>query len=174
MWNGVLTLFKVDKKYFFLHTVLEHLQSEMWQFIYLTSKYGGHYTKGKQPTHANQFIFLCHNLEKIKLRQVEEEYYKLMDHPGNTPSEKGTIVDISGVHVDPSKMIGGMFAPTPSTDELLQRQMDLAKATGMVPKNTLHTIQEGFPNAKRSQVYPHDQEASSRRKSTSSIPSLPV
>jgi Protein of unknown function (DUF4231) len=171
MWNGILTLFKVDKKYFFLHTVLEHLQSELWQYIYLTSKYGGHYTKGKEPTHANQFQFVCHNLEKIKLKQVEEEYYKLLDNPSGVPTDKHTVVDVSGSQVDPSKVVGGMFVPTPSTDQLLQKQVELAKATGMVPKNTLHPIQERQPNVSsvQEQVTSSSQEPARRRPTNSTL-----
>ena len=34
--NGLLTLFRLDKRYYYLHTVLEHLISEGWQYIELT------------------------------------------------------------------------------------------------------------------------------------------
>ena len=146
MCNGVLTLFKVDKKYYFLHTVLEHLQSELWQYIHLTSKYGGYYTRNKVPTYANQYVFLCHNMEKIKLKQVEEEYYKLMDTQSST--DKHHTVDVSGSSIETSKMVGGLFVPTPSTEELLQKQKELAKAIGLEPKNTLVTIQEDQYDAK--------------------------
>lgn len=74
--NGVLTLFKIDKKYYFLHSVLEHLQSEMWQYIYLTGNYT---TPTLIPTHQNQYAQLCSNMEKLKIKQVEEEYYKVSE-----------------------------------------------------------------------------------------------
>jgi hypothetical protein len=76
--NGVLTLFKVDKKYFLLHTSLEQYKSEAWQYIYLTGKYGK--IKDKvQPTHANQYPLFTHHLELIKLKLIEEEYFKLTE-----------------------------------------------------------------------------------------------
>lgn len=77
--NGVLSTFKVDKKYYFLHTTLEQLRSEGWQFLELSGRYSGFYTPGIKPSHENQFIYFCHAIEKIKMKQVEEEYYKLSE-----------------------------------------------------------------------------------------------
>ncbi len=91
--NGILALFKIDKRYYYVHTTLEHLVSEGWQYAGLTGKYSGFYTPGTTPSHENQFLFFCHAVEKIRMRQVEEEYYKLTDaatgaqaaaHPGAT------------------------------------------------------------------------------------------
>ncbi len=81
--NALLTLFKLDKKYYFVHTTLEQLISEGWQYLELTAKYSGFYTPGIQPTHENQFLYFCHAVEKIKMRQVEEEYYKLSELHAN-------------------------------------------------------------------------------------------
>jgi hypothetical protein len=133
--NGILTLFKVDKKYYFLHTTHEQLKSQAWQYLYLTGKYGGHYTKGIVPTHANQYIFFCHNIEKIKLKQVEEEYYKLVDtqsedsakhaahHPNGTEQTNGQI------HSDKSsRNIAGLYLPTPEQNELISHKQELANA----------------------------------------------
>lgn len=77
--NGVLSTFKIDKKYYFLHTTLEQLRSEGWQYLELSGRYSGFHTPGIKPTHDNQFIYFCHAVEKIKMKQVEEEYYKLTD-----------------------------------------------------------------------------------------------
>ena len=81
MSNGVFTLFKVDKKYYFMHTLIEQLCSEGWQFMTLTGRYGiyrrtdmcGNYV------HDPAFGLFCHMVEKIKMHQVEEEYFKLTD-----------------------------------------------------------------------------------------------
>lgn len=80
-FNGILTLFKVDKKYYFLNTTLERLRSEGWQFFGLTGRYSGHLINHRQPTHTNQFMFFIHYVEKIKMKQVEEEYYKADEKP---------------------------------------------------------------------------------------------
>ena len=77
--NGIFTLFKIDKKYYFLHTIRDLLISEGWQYIALTGRYGtgGHLPlEGGRRTHSVLFPFFCHYIEKIKLKQVEEEYYK--------------------------------------------------------------------------------------------------
>jgi len=77
--NGILTVFKIDKKYYFLHTTKEQLQSEGWQYLELSGRYSGFYTPGLHPTHENQFIYFSHAIEKIKMHQVEEEYFKLTE-----------------------------------------------------------------------------------------------
>ena len=76
-FNAVMVMFKVDKKYYSLHTTLERLRSEGWQYLQLTGRYSGalmHHVV--PPTHDNQYRFFCHYVEKIKLRQIEDEYYK--------------------------------------------------------------------------------------------------
>lgn len=88
--NGIITLFKVDKKYFFLHTTQERLRSEGWQYFELTGRYSGQLIQYElTPNHSNQFIFFTHAVEKIKMRQIEEEYYKQEDTHAN-PQQKGT------------------------------------------------------------------------------------
>lgn len=87
--NGILSVFKMDKKYYFLHTTMEQLKSEGWQYLELSGRYSGFYTPGLTPSHGNQFIYFCHAVEKIKMHQVEEEYFKLTDansqpHPTQT------------------------------------------------------------------------------------------
>jgi len=77
-FNGVLLLLKIDKKYYFLHTTLERLRSEGWQYLELTGRYSGALTHSV-PTHDNQYRYFCHYVEKLKLKQIEEEYYKYED-----------------------------------------------------------------------------------------------
>jgi len=79
--NGIITLFKLDKKYFFINTSLEMLHSEAWQYIGLTGRYS---SKDMTiiPTHENQFISFFRMAERIKMRQVEEEYWKFTDTSG--------------------------------------------------------------------------------------------
>ena len=78
--NGVLNLFKIDKKYYSLNTVLAHLQSEGWQYIALSGRYSGHLGDHvKKPTHKNQFVYFCSMIEKITMRQIQDEYYKVND-----------------------------------------------------------------------------------------------
>lgn len=90
IFNGVLTLFKVDKKYYFLNTTLERLRSEGWQYFSLTGRYDGRLLKSNIPTHSNQFIHFTHYVEKIKMKQVEEEYYKADEKIGQVPPNTNT------------------------------------------------------------------------------------
>jgi nucleoside-diphosphate-sugar epimerase len=75
--NGVVTLLKIDKKYYSLHTVYQQLLSEGWQYIHLTGKYNGQKTPGMNPTHENQYPHFCHSIDKIHMKSVEDEYYKV-------------------------------------------------------------------------------------------------
>lgn len=86
IFNGILILFKVDKKYYFLNTTLERLRSEGWQYFSLTGRYSGHLIKHAPPNHLNQFVFFTHYIEKIKMKQVEEEYYKATEKIAHTPT----------------------------------------------------------------------------------------
>ena len=79
--NGLLTLFKLDKKYFFINTTLELLKSEGWQYIGLSGRYSQK-DLSIIVTHENQFLVFFHMAEKIKMRQVEEEYWKFTDTSG--------------------------------------------------------------------------------------------
>lgn len=84
IFNGIITLFKVDKKYYFLNTTLERLRSEGWQYFSLTGRYDGRLLKTDIPNHSNQFVHFTYYVEKIKMKQVEEEYYKADDKLGQT------------------------------------------------------------------------------------------
>ena len=90
--NGLITLFKIDKKYFFIHTTLELLHSEGWQYIGLSGRYAPK-DAPVPPTHENQFLVFFHMAEKIKMRQVEEEYWKFTDTSGvgNATNQKAMI-----------------------------------------------------------------------------------
>jgi hypothetical protein len=71
--NGIMTLFKLDKQFFNLHATAERLRSETWQFIQLAGRYSGHHGTHK-PTHVNQFVYYCSQLEKINMARVDDEY----------------------------------------------------------------------------------------------------
>jgi hypothetical protein len=92
----------MDKRYYYLHTCLEQLHSEGWQYIELSGKYSGFNTPNIVPTHANQFIYFTHAVEKIRMRQVEEEYFKL--------------IDMNQPHVPPVP-IDSLIPPTPLKEE---------------------------------------------------------
>lgn len=76
--NGMLTLFKFDKKYYLLHTSYEQLKTEGWQYLALTGRYTGSPHDGTA-THDAQFRNFCKTIEKLRMRQMEEEYVKIQD-----------------------------------------------------------------------------------------------
>ena len=86
IFNGILTLFKIDKKYYFLNTTLERLRTEGWQYFGLTGRYAGQLVMNTPPSHVNQFIYFTHQIEKLKMKQVEEEYYKSDEKIENAPT----------------------------------------------------------------------------------------
>lgn len=139
--NGVLTLFKVDKKYFFLHTITEKLCSEGWQYFGLTGRYSGNYPNMTtfSATHQNQFTYFCHNVERLKIKQIEEEYYKQQDEKQKDISNIQQSIQgsqLNGVITSQSPP-KGTLRPTecmypPSPDQIIQYQP---------PTNTIITQQ---------------------------------
>lgn len=94
-FNGLLVLFKVDKKYYYLHTTAELLRSEGWQFIQQTGRYAGqHLPPNQHPSHANHLKYFCNHIEKIRMRQIEEEYYKY-DEAATNPQTTHTTTTAS-------------------------------------------------------------------------------
>ena len=83
--NGFLTLFKYDKKYFLFHATYAQLQSEGWQYLSLT---GNYHTK-EPSTHELMFNKFMQSVEKILMRQAQEQFIKLQDvnsGNGHTPT----------------------------------------------------------------------------------------
>ena len=137
--NGLLSVFKIEKKYYFLHTTLEHLRSEGWQYLQLSGHYSGFHTPNVTPSHSNQFIFFCHFVERIKMKQVEEEYYKLIENHSQdsnsskqnnseTAAKKDTIIPIT-----PLKPLVDQAKDLPP--ELLDQIVIMAKAEPNETKN---------------------------------------
>lgn len=88
--NGLISLIKVDKKYYFLYCVLEMFHTETWQYLALSGRYSDGCHGYSLATHQNQYVYFFHALERIKVKQVEEEYYKLTDmHNQNQARKKG-------------------------------------------------------------------------------------
>jgi Protein of unknown function (DUF4231) len=93
--NGLLTFFKIDKKYLYLHTDTEKLITEGWQYSQLSGHYSGFHTPGKSPTHSNQFIFFCHTIEKIRMKEIDEEYNRRLEQNAQPPTTQEPIVPVT-------------------------------------------------------------------------------
>lgn len=113
--NGLMTLFKIDKHYFHLHTVREQLVSDGWQYLELTGKYSGFHTPNIRATHFNQFVFFCHSIEKIRMKQIQEEYYKVQDNHPQQGSASNQATSL-------------LLPPTPSEDDLGKIPLGLKSA----------------------------------------------
>lgn len=126
--NGLISLMKIDKKYYFLYCVLEMLHSETWQYLALSGRYSDGCHGYPTASHQNQYVYFFHALERIKVKQVEEEYYKLTDmHNQSQARKKGTGEDADkkdgggssgsgSVSID----IEGLNIPTPASALLSQ------------------------------------------------------
>lgn len=86
--NGLMTLFKLDKRFFMLHGVAERLRTETWQYLTLAGRYSGHYGED-EPTHANQYVYYCTNIEKIRMRHMDEEYISVAEGDGKNKPVQG-------------------------------------------------------------------------------------
>ena len=113
--NGVLTLFKVDKKHYYLNTTLERLRTEWWQYAGLTGRYAA--SLGEITTHQNQFIYFAHQIEKIRMSQIAEEYYKAEDSTSQAPM--GNVKPQNDLHpLSPERPTTVEEVPEPVTDAL--------------------------------------------------------
>ena len=113
--NGLMTLLKVDKNYYHLHTVREQLVSDGWQYLELTGKYSGFHTPHHHATHENQFVFFTHSVEKIRMQQIQEEYDKVSDgnHGGSAGPHRNDS-DKAAARIVPVSLL----PPTPQQGEL--------------------------------------------------------
>lgn len=130
--NGLLTLFKIDKKYLYLHTNKERLITEGWQFSELSGHYSGFHTPNDvKPTHSNQFIFFCHAVEKIRMRQIDDEYNRKQDgtdtsHP-KTPANSKNTLENSIIPITP---LNPLQTKTALTTILEQAEIDSPQVDG--------------------------------------------
>jgi len=107
IFNGILTLFKIEKKYNYLNTLQEQVRSEGWQYVHLTGKYGGHHFAPDKSTHIKELIHFTHSLERIKLNQTNEEYWKTQESEVKKPNSD-------------KKSLEALYTPTPTTQQLLE------------------------------------------------------
>lgn len=121
--NAVISLLKVDKKYYTLNTTYQHLLSEGWQYIELSGKYSGFYTPSEIPTYENQFIHFCNILEKIRIRNVQDEFYKVEDHS-------------HGTKIDPLAPPTPL-KPLPFTDAIEKSELSVNGGEGEAPSTTV-------------------------------------
>jgi hypothetical protein len=151
-FNGIQNIFKFEKKYYFLHTTMEQLRSEGWQYIELSGKYSGFYTPNDPPSHENQFVYFCASIEKIKMHQVEEEYWKINE------SHQDALKNGSGKK-------DALIPPTPCKP--LQSSID-------IHPQTLVTIPEISSDEKNSSSETKDESDEQKQQSSTKSVSVPI
>jgi hypothetical protein len=103
--NGVLTMFKMDKKYYLFHAIYEQLRTEGWQFIALTGQYT--LPADQRPAEGHEYFFqtFAKTVERIYIRQMEEEYIRLQETPAApaTKSARGAIPSLVDIQRTPNR-----------------------------------------------------------------------
>lgn len=91
--NSLISIFKIDKKYYSLNAIYRKLESEGWQFMNLT----GNYYTAPEIGHDSQIQNFAFRLEKITMEQADEEYRNIQDKTDKSLSSQDTYVPNSRV-----------------------------------------------------------------------------
>jgi hypothetical protein len=78
--QNLSNIFRFDKKYYGLHSTVEKLNREGWQYLELSGRYSTH-DSHPISTHANQFLHFVNTIEKIQDKQMQEEYNSVSEKP---------------------------------------------------------------------------------------------
>lgn len=132
--NGMLVMFKFDRKYYLFHAVFEQLKTEGWQFLALTGNYKG---TAETHTHEQQFGAFSHTIERIRMRQTEEEFVKLQDVAGIRQ-----VATATAPLVGPAATQGPIptvfdYGKTPGRDDMLSAIWMYLKSTAAKPENSI-------------------------------------
>jgi hypothetical protein len=121
--NGMLTMFKFDRKYYLFHAVFEQLKTEGWQFLGLTGNY-----RGTTETHSHELQFgpFSHTVERIRMRQTEEEFIKLQEVAGVRAAAAAPLTGPAAAQGPIPTVFE--YGKTPSRDDFLQTLLSLLKA----------------------------------------------
>lgn len=115
--TSLIAAFKIDRRYYILHTTLEVMNSEIHQFFALTGKYSKVSKNKHLPTHHGQLRYLFYSLEKLRLSQVQQEYMQFNEASkgsGGSKQMDDTAMNeaIAGLGPPPASPPG---SPTPAT-----------------------------------------------------------
>lgn len=127
IFNGILTLFKIDKKYYYLHTVRGVLESEAYQFLSLAGRYGKTRDSTLSNSYSQQFPYFCIAMEKIRMKQIEEEYFKA----DNTEKSKDQSSQNKSEIVPPSASAGQQSDEMKQWQEAAIRQQSRVQELGV-------------------------------------------
>ncbi len=162
--NGIMTMFKLDKKYYLFHASFEQLKTEGWQYLALA----GHYrasgeNSAPENSHEVQFIPFCQTIERIRMRQMEEEYIKLQEIRGQDAGRREQF----------SQGIPDIFEyqRTPRKNDLLHQFFTFLKAQyEAVPQTENSIVEIGVSHGASTK---ENSETESLSKTTQKGPTLP-
>jgi hypothetical protein len=158
--NGMMTLFKLDKRFFMLHAIAERIRTETWQYLALSGRYSGHYGNVR-PTHRNQYVFYCSHLEKIRMKHIEEEYIRAAGDADDkkpmpaAPLSQGTLsankssLNLHNAETPPQEVPtppdrAALTSPQPTDKNLMRRRSDSQSTLGDATDATV--IEMGAPS----------------------------
>jgi hypothetical protein len=130
--NAIMIFFKIDKKYYILNTALERLRTEGWQYFQLTGRYSGYLIDHNTPTHENQFVHFCHYIEKLKMRQIADEYMKNDDKVSQAPQTNNNGSDSASQAKNGGSIVNTMYGPSPDKMALNRKDTPEPIAKAMV------------------------------------------
>jgi len=78
--QNLSNIFRFDKKYYGLHSTVEKLNREGWQYLELSGRYSTH-DSHPISNHSNQFLHFVNTIEKIQDKQMQEEYNSVSEKP---------------------------------------------------------------------------------------------
>jgi hypothetical protein len=174
IFNGVITLYRVDKKYFLLITTLERLRSEGWQYFSLTGRYSGYLINHMLPTHTNQFIYFCYAIEKICLKLVSEEFFKNNDKSDtNILSSNNTYTNsITEQSKNNYSISNEMYVPSPDkkivaskpvkdvVNSIIKARTNINSLTRITSANKLKNVYTPSNSRAPSQIYSENDDDS--------------
>jgi hypothetical protein len=135
--NAMMIFFKIDKKYYILNTAIERLRTEGWQYFQLTGRYSGHLIDHDTPTHENQFVHFCHYIEKLKMRQIADEYMRNDDKASQAPQTNNNGSDSASQAKNEGSISQPMYGPSPDKKVLHRKDAPepIAKAMNTLIKS---------------------------------------
>lgn len=148
IFNGILTLFKIDRNYYLYNIYLEKLKSETYQYFSLSGRYTGYHNGDnyRQRTYLDQIIVYSYVLEKIYMKLIENEFSQIEDssQDKSNPQKKDNASPEKHIGLSPTNPLQMRQSPF----ESLVNQNSISKknegtddsdSTSTVPKNEVVT-----------------------------------
>lgn len=148
IFNGVLTLFKIDKNYYLYNIYLEKLKSETYQYFSLSGRYTGHHTgeNYRERTYVDQLVVYSYVLEKIYMKLVENEFAQIEDtaQDKNGPQKKEQVNSDKQIGLSPTNPLQNRQSPFDSLVE--KKTFDKKSDSNSNDNESINSISERTKN----------------------------